>query len=151
MTGGLIIITFYLLRTDRIVCASIFTWQFLTMKLSILLLIFYVNTVTTLAKNSLPSIGKPSLYFTENKGQITDQYFNPRLDIDFKLSTRGVNVYVGAGALQYQFVHTRREDWGNLSNSNNAGGIMPFNNDRNNSVEMYRMDVTLVGCNTSAL
>ncbi len=42
--------------------------------------------------------------FTENKGQITNQYGEHRTDIQFKLlGSRGLNVFVGNGLLIYQW------------------------------------------------
>ncbi len=44
--------------------------------------------------------------FIENRGQLTDQYRVPRHDLDFFLRTSGVNLFVGAGRLHYQFKRT---------------------------------------------
>src|SRR5688572_29963315 len=41
--------------------------------------------------------------FVENKGQITDQYNNTRSDIDARLSGSGVNIFIGKGAIHYQW------------------------------------------------
>ncbi len=70
-----------------------------------------------------------SLMFIENKGQITDQHGNARKDIDFKLEGKGVNVFIGDGQLHYQFQRQEAES---------------------DKIEMYRLDVTLVGANKNA-
>ncbi len=52
--------------------------------------------------------GLPSteLLFTENKGQISDQYNSPRTDINFKVNLGdGLIAFIGAGFIQYQYVN----------------------------------------------
>ena len=71
------------------------------------------------------------LCFVENKGQVTDDKDHPRKDIQFKLSTPGLNLFVGNGQLHYQFKK--------VDNS----GDQPI-------ISTYRMDVTLLGANTQA-
>lgn len=68
------------------------------------------------------------LKFIENKGQITDQYGNSRTDIDGKLAAgKGLNIFLGSGALHYQWVTSGQEQ-----------------------AAMYRMDVTLLGADPHA-
>src|ERR1035437_7156750 len=43
------------------------------------------------------------LCFVENKGQVLDENNNQRNDIQYKLSTPGLSLYVGNGQLHYQF------------------------------------------------
>ncbi|PZF74019.1 DUF7948 domain-containing protein [Taibaiella soli] len=82
--------------------------------------------------------------FIENKGQVTDQYRKPRTDVQFKMQSHGVNLFVGNGQLHYQ--------WNKIN---------PISNDKSvplsqrmqhvdHKIESYRMDVTLVGANTNA-
>jgi hypothetical protein len=42
--------------------------------------------------------------FIENKGQIIDQHGAQRSDIDFVLRTRGLNIFIGPGAIHYLFI-----------------------------------------------
>ncbi len=90
---------------------------------------------SVMAKNTIPSVGqgvqKP-LTFIENNGQITDINGAVLKDIAFKLSTPGMNLYVGNGELHYQF---RK-----LENATSANPLM----------KTYRMDVTLLGANKHA-
>lgn len=92
-------------------------------------------SMSVMAKNTVPSVGqsvqKP-LTFVENKGQITDNNGVVLNDIQFKMSTSGMNLYVGSGALHYQF--RKLED---------ATGANP-------QMKTYRMDVTLLGANKMA-
>ncbi|MCB9046552.1 MAG: SBBP repeat-containing protein [Chitinophagales bacterium] len=92
------------------------------------------------------------LYFMENKGQVTDQYYKARPDIDFKLSaTSGLNVYVGSGAIHYQFympdtsIHRMPKQHDSVFAEQRP--------DMQDSIRylMYRMDVELIGANKDAV
>lgn len=69
------------------------------------------------------------LSFIENKGQITDQHFKSRKDIDFKLEAPGLNIFVGKGQIHYQWTRSNPDS----------------------TITSYRMDVQLAGCNPDAL
>jgi len=71
---------------------------------------------------------KHAFSFVENKGQITDQNKGRRTDIQYKLAAgAGLNIFIGNGALHYQFSKPESNDY-----------------------TMYRMDVELVGANRNA-
>lgn len=72
------------------------------------------------------------LSFVENKGQVTGQDSKPRSDIQYKLSTPGMSLYVGNGQLHYQFKKTEASATGTPD------------------VSGYQMDVTLLGANPAA-
>ncbi|RYE08120.1 MAG: hypothetical protein EOP51_33655, partial [Sphingobacteriales bacterium] len=74
-------------------------------------------------------------YFLENKEQITDQYGVPRKDIDFRLVGNGVSLFIGSGHMHYQ--------WYAADDTSSA-------EDLPRQVNMYRMDVLLVGANMHA-
>jgi hypothetical protein len=74
------------------------------------------------------------LQFIENKGQITDQDKKARNDIDFKLEVKGLTIFGGDAQLHYQWSQT---------DSKPEDSIL-FTN-------IYRMDVKLLGANTSAV
>jgi hypothetical protein len=79
------------------------------------------------------------LAFKENKGQITDQYYQPRHDIQFSVSGGpGMNVFIGGGAIHYQFYKADNEIPGSESQIPNP------------IFSMYRMDVELEGANKNA-
>ena len=81
---------------------------------------------------------KPQPYFVQNLGQVTDQYGNIRRDIDFKLQAApGLNLFLGAGALLYQWYYSDTGD--------KLDGTMCYG-----QISMYRMDVFLVGANVNA-
>lgn len=73
-----------------------------------------------------------SVSFIENVGQITDQYHNQRNDIQFKVPGGNLNIFIGDGAIHYQFMEKQ------------SGEGVPA------SLNMYRMDVSLVGANSNA-
>ncbi len=68
--------------------------------------------------------------FIENVGQVKDQNGHTRNDIQFVLHSGGVNIFIGNGALHYQFLKSNDED-----RSNKA----------------YRLDVNMINANTNAL
>ncbi len=76
-------------------------------------------------------LSKP-LSFIENKGQVKDLDNNPRYDVQYKLSTPGMNLYVGNGKLYYQFRKTEGSTPATLQ------------------VTTYNMGVALVGANPNA-
>lgn len=78
-----------------------------------------------------------SLVFVENKGQITDQYDQPRTDIDFRIGGKGVNLFVGDAAMHYQWVQP-------------TTGTRVVAGDTLQEFSTYRMDVQLVGANPNA-
>ncbi len=84
--------------------------------------------------------------FIENAGQIVDQDGNRRTDIDFKLSTTGITVFVGDGNLHYQWYKvtsaTKPTDY--FGDANRLQDLAP------DTIATYRMDVILQGVNTHA-
>jgi len=83
------------------------------------------------AATGAQSFKKP-FCFVENKGQIADENNHKRRDIDYKLSSPGMNLYIGNGQLKYQFKKTEGTPQTSLS------------------VTGYEMDVTLLGVNPHA-
>lgn len=78
------------------------------------------------------------LAFTENKGQVTDQYHHTRHDIDFKIDAgNGLSIFIGGGAIHYQFYQADKT----LSQPDDTASI---------TYNMYRMDVQLIGANPDA-
>ncbi|MES2703320.1 MAG: SBBP repeat-containing protein [Bacteroidota bacterium] len=87
-----------------------------------------------LAKNVKPAAGqglqKP-FCLVENKGQVTGQHSLPRADVQYKLSSPGMSLYVGNGKLHYQFKKTVGEG----AAAHTSG---------------YQVDVALLGANPNA-
>lgn len=81
------------------------------------------------------------LCFIENKGQVTDQDFKPRNDIQYSLQAPGINVFVGGGQLHYQFIK--------IAESPRVPGTFQaaHNEPAPVTITTYRLDVELVGAN----
>ena len=88
------------------------------------------------------------LYIIENKGQVTDQYGNPRTDILYKTSSGSMSVFIGKGELHYQF--SRQEEDTTCPIAINKKDILRKTNARPKHYEMYRLDMTLEGANPNA-
>ena len=73
------------------------------------------------------------LCFVENKGQVVDENNHPRTDVQYKLSTPGMSMYVSNGKLIYQFKKIEGSSAADLKFTD------------------YRMDVTLLGANKNAM
>jgi hypothetical protein len=82
----------------------------------------------------------------ENVGQIRDQYGKERKDIDFKMDQSNVTLFIGDGALHYQWQyldeHTKIDR--NILKKENFEAAQQI------KVHQYRMDVTLLGANKQA-
>ncbi len=97
-------------------------------------------SVTLTAQQQSSSV----LYFVENAGQITDQYGRQRADLDFKISSAGLSMFIGKGKIHYQWMKPKVTRsfpaWDRLEDE--PGGPL--------ELESYRMDVVLQGANGAA-
>ena len=84
------------------------------------------------ASSAAAGFRKP-VCFVENKGQVRDAGLHTRKDIQYKLSTPGMSMYLGSGQLVYQF------------RKNETDGT------RGIGLSGYLMDVVLVGANPHAV
>ncbi|MBL7717773.1 MAG: SBBP repeat-containing protein [Flavipsychrobacter sp.] len=89
-----------------------------------------------------------SLYFMENKGQIVDQNYQPRTDIDFNLAGKGFAVFVGQGQMHYQFDKLENAEAINAQKNKQP---VPDEEPVKEIHSYYRVDVELVGANKKAL
>lgn len=102
--------------------------------IAIVVLVSTWQSLRAHSTNSVPS--QLPLVFRENSGQITDQHYAARPDIQFSVATgKGLNIFVGDGAIHYQF---------------NAQGPQRPGCEKPSAVSMYRLDVRLVGANMNA-
>lgn len=113
------------------------------------ILVFFVYCTTSLAYKS-PADNNPFIFFIENRGQIIDQYHRPRNDVDFKLTTgEGVNIFIGKGVLHYQFLKSI-----NTENEILNGQVVLDESSQfeisTSKMELYRMDVELIGASQNA-
>jgi hypothetical protein len=102
-------------------------------------LIWMLSSSQAYAHESWRKTDNNARHFTENKGQVTDQYLAPRADIDFKLSAgNGLNVFIGKGHISYQWAKPQ-------ATTTDAGSGL-----EHTTYELYRMEVVLLGANKEA-
>ncbi|MGJ1328273.1 MULTISPECIES: T9SS type A sorting domain-containing protein [Sphingobacterium] len=104
----------------------------MTSKIPLLLLFLILTATSGISKttNKTPA-------FIRNIGQVTDQYGKARNDIDYKLQAApGLNVFLGTGAIHYQWYSSNKAD--------------TFEPSESRSLTMYRMDIILIGANMDA-
>jgi len=133
------------------------------MKLPILIITALFFSLTLQAREGGADKKAATLYnaaatqpqFIENKGQITDQYGAPRKDIDYKLQSGDVTLFVGKGQLHYQWSRAKANSKNEKLNTKLFGdkkspsGPAAAGRDVE-VVSIYRMDVTLLGANRHA-
>lgn len=90
---------------------------------------------------------KSSLAFLENKGQITDQYYHLRKDIDFKLNAPDLDIFIGDGQIHYQWTKMTATPEGEFANNMSS---LSGEDRRGQQFETYRMDVALLNANKEA-
>lgn len=90
---------------------------------------------------------KSPLCFIENKGQVIDQYNHSRMDIDYKIKTPGMSVFIGDAAIHYQWVKQEALPAEEMTPEKMSKNGPP----KAGKADLYRMDVSLVGANKNAL
>lgn len=95
----------------------------------VLIFIICLQALFGNAREPINVAAKSSLVFVENKGQVTDQHYVVRHDIDFKINVPGIDIFIGNGQIHYQWNKT-------LDNA---------------LIETYRLDMTLQGANPNSL
>jgi hypothetical protein len=93
-----------------------------------------------------------SLAFIENKGQVTDQYYKPRKDIDVKLNAQGMDIFIGEGQIHYQWskIESSEQSTDNSEKSLLRGFRGQNEMQVSSRIATYRLDVSLVGANKNA-
>lgn len=99
------------------------------------LLLPLAMSISTLSWAS-PTLPNKSLHFLENVGQITNQHYEPRTDIDFSLKSSGIQVYISSTAMHYQWYK--------------EAPVKVIQGDSIAQQEVYRMDVKLLNANPDA-
>ena len=93
--------------------------------------------------NSIDHHDGRALNFVENKGQIRDQYGNPRNDIQFKVGDDALSIFISAGSIHYQFSRQRDTPSPECKDNEKARAkLYPY--------DMYRLDMSLMGADTHA-
>lgn len=97
------------------------------------------------------NLSSGNFLFVANTGQITDQHFNLRKDIDYKLNAPGMDIFVGDGEIHYQFTNLDSKDLGDyLGEKNFKERGESINLTNPGSTTIYRLDVSLIGANKNA-
>jgi len=93
---------------------------------------------------SQPAFANKKVCFVENKGQVRDQFGNPRHDIDYMLRGSGFTLYVANSELHYQFFNKQIDpaDAGNIFKRPGTRG--------DEKIDAYRLDVQLLNANPNA-
>lgn len=76
-------------------------------------------------------VNSSRLKLIENVGQISDQHYSPRNDIDFKINGGSVKVFIGSGAIHYQWQKPTVDEQGHTI------------------YQTYRLDVELINSNNN--
>ncbi len=127
------------------------------MKHFLSILSILIINVSAYAQNTIDAkekqFTKTNLSFIENKGQITDQYGNARHDIQYKIASKGISVFIGNGQLHYQFSKNPKP-LKRLTQINKDRQHLPFRGRAADTTPtiytMYRLDVELQGSNPHA-
>ena len=99
----------------------LFLYIMKVLSLLVFMLVWYTSSANALGHGT-------SLFFIENKGQVHDQHYNTRGDIDLKIIQGNTALFIGNGHLHYQFARVEGKQ-----------------------THTWRMDVELIGANKHAL
>jgi hypothetical protein len=97
-------------------------------------------SISSVNNSYAEKIESRQLFLIENKGQITDQDGRNRTDIDLKLTSGNIQVFIGQGQIHYQW----------HKNSTHTGTEIKSGKPVAGFEEIYRMDMLLKGANINA-
>ncbi len=111
-----------------------------------LICFFTVPFLSANTKNNYLESNKNKLIFTENKGQVRDQKFQPRQDVLFSGITNNLGFYLKNDGLYYQL--TRIDSW----KKSNQASVFESEEPKlvPDLVSIYRVDVNWKGVNKNA-
>lgn len=107
-------------------------------KVTLFFLSFYTLFFSAKFIAAEPFEEKPNFTFTENKGQVSDQYFHPRPDVLFTAAGRGLDYYLRNTGISYQL--SRVDSW--QLHANKRCGGNKIDNKVPAVTTIYRVDVT---------
>jgi hypothetical protein len=121
---------------------------------AIILLLVQGNRAGGQPTDHYSKLNTNAVLFIENKGQIKDQYKNPRTDIDFVLHGNGLNIFISAGHISYQFIKSNnsKESAQKLKEYNDSKFTFTkaYTSLSNQSYTLYRLDMELSGANINS-
>ncbi|CAK9856392.1 unnamed protein product [Sphagnum jensenii] len=107
-----------------------------------------------LAISNVKAATSAPLAFLENDGQVSDQYRQPRPDIQFSVkASPGLNIFIGNGAIHYQFSKADSSSslrLGPSGRSPKSHHNLKAHKPNPAKYDMYRMDVELIGADPHA-
>lgn len=104
-------------------------------RLQVKIVLFLLSTSGIARSLSPPNTGGHGIIFTENKGQVHDQHFNPRPDILYGVMAGNMTVHIKSNGVSYQL--NRIESW----KKNDLGTKYGYDT-LINQVNIYRVDLT---------
>ncbi|MEZ5016951.1 MAG: T9SS type A sorting domain-containing protein [Flavipsychrobacter sp.] len=120
---------------------------------SIVFAILFVLSTPALSlarEESKTNNSSSSIYFLENKGRITDQNGNKRTDIDYSIATGDVTIYIGDGAIHYQWAKQLTPTFDQQETKSPEKMMEEQQAMMNAPTVVRRMDVQLIGANINA-
>ncbi len=92
----------------------------------------------------------PGISFKENKGQMSDQFYNPRLDILFSGTSGNLAYYLKNNGISYQL--SRVDSWAKISEEEKQSFPARRNNTKEQpeKITTYRLDINWLNANTNA-
>ena len=118
------------------------------LKLNIFLFIFLLHSFIINAKD-VPLNKTQQISFKENKGQVSDQFSNPRPDVLFTGNTGNLVFHLRNNGVSYQMY--RVDKWKKITEDYLHSGIHRKPSDKiPEQTTTYRLDIDWVGANTNA-
>jgi len=112
------------------------------------LILFFFDPYTASSKNRFQNslqLNKRNLVFTENKGQVCNQYHQPRKDVLYYGCTEKGEFHITRQGISYQFFKITKNKFPNTSDklfSNNSEANL-----NSNPITVSRVDNVLLNCN----
>lgn len=119
------------------------------MKNFTLIFLLFTQALAFGRDNDKMSSNRMPASFVENKGQIHDQYGKPRQDVQFVRAEPGMTLFVGRGALHYQYVIKSKP--AKPAVREGVGATARKYQVAHDPYELFRLDMELIGHNKQAV
>ena len=108
-------------------------------------LFFGLHNLINASERWTSGIAATSIRFTENKGQVSDQYFHPRNDVLFSSSSDQLVLHLKANAISYQLYKSETRPVPDLPKD--LPGLLKRHFQNTTILSSYRLDVTWKNAN----